>query len=258
MASIMKPLTRRASWLPPRSAWQPARSDRTRIVPAARGAAAARVRVSADRVIRSTVGLRPFRPVGFVVRAEKLDAKTVIHNYGHGGAGITLSWGTAQLAVDLAPRGERARVRRDRLRSGGAGHRAALAGARLLPDDLRSRNAADDHVQPGGRTVGAGLRLRSRARHARIPPPVRRGGAHCISPLPILSPASLWRALAAAVHPGARPRLHHAAAHQPEQRGGAALSGGRPVDRRPASFRCTVCSSPAHHADRTGDLPGRI
>jgi len=56
-------------------------------------------------VIRSTVGLRPFRPAGFVVRAEKLDTKTVIHNYGHGGAGITLSWGTAQLAVDLAPRG---------------------------------------------------------------------------------------------------------------------------------------------------------
>ncbi len=66
----------------------------------------ARVHVSADRVIRSTVGLRPFRPSGFVVRAEKLDAKTVIHNYGHGGAGITLSWGTAQLAVDLAPRGQ--------------------------------------------------------------------------------------------------------------------------------------------------------
>jgi D-amino-acid oxidase len=66
----------------------------------------ARVHVAADRVIRSTVGLRPFRPSGFVVRAEKLDAKTVIHNYGHGGAGITLSWGTAQLAVDLTPRGQ--------------------------------------------------------------------------------------------------------------------------------------------------------
>jgi len=34
-----------------------------------------------------------------VVRAEKLDQKVVVHNYGHGGAGITLSWGTAQLAV---------------------------------------------------------------------------------------------------------------------------------------------------------------
>jgi glycine/D-amino acid oxidase-like deaminating enzyme len=51
-------------------------------------------------MIRSTVGLRPFRASGFVVRGEKLDAKTVIHNYGHGGAGITLSWGTSQLAVE--------------------------------------------------------------------------------------------------------------------------------------------------------------
>jgi len=55
--------------------------------------------VSPERVIRTIVGLRPFRPSGFVVRAEKLDEKVVIHNYGHGGAGITLSWGTAQLAV---------------------------------------------------------------------------------------------------------------------------------------------------------------
>jgi glycine/D-amino acid oxidase-like deaminating enzyme len=62
----------------------------------------ARVKVAADRVIRTTVGLRPFRPSGFVVRAEKLGEKTVIHNYGHGGSGITLSWGTAQLAADLA------------------------------------------------------------------------------------------------------------------------------------------------------------
>src|SRR3954451_14475367 len=58
-----------------------------------------RVRVSPERVIRTIVGLRPFRPSGFVVRAQKLDAKTVIHNYGHGGAGITLSWVAAQLAL---------------------------------------------------------------------------------------------------------------------------------------------------------------
>jgi D-amino-acid oxidase len=59
----------------------------------------ARVQVAPERVIRTIVGLRPFRPSGFVVRGEKLDQKVVIHNYGHGGAGITLSWGTAQLAV---------------------------------------------------------------------------------------------------------------------------------------------------------------
>jgi D-amino-acid oxidase len=58
-----------------------------------------RVQVAPDRVIRTIAGLRPFRPSGFVVRAEKLDDRLVIHNYGHGGAGITLSWGTGLLAV---------------------------------------------------------------------------------------------------------------------------------------------------------------
>src|SRR5688572_13861490 len=62
----------------------------------------ARVNVSPSRVIRTVVGLRPYRPSGFVVRSERINNKTIIHNYGHGGAGITLSWGTAKLAVDLA------------------------------------------------------------------------------------------------------------------------------------------------------------
>lgn len=60
------------------------------------------VRVSHDRVIRATVGLRPHRPSGFVLRAEPLDGKTLIHNYGHGGAGMSLSWGTGQMAAELA------------------------------------------------------------------------------------------------------------------------------------------------------------
>ncbi len=61
-----------------------------------------------DRVIRTTVGLRPYRPSGFVLKAGKLDNKTIIHNFGHGGAGMSLSWGTASMASDLAqPHGER-------------------------------------------------------------------------------------------------------------------------------------------------------
>ncbi|MEX2126165.1 MAG: FAD-dependent oxidoreductase [Woeseia sp.] len=68
-----------------------------------------RVDVSADRVIRTVTGLRPFRSSGFVVRAEKLDDKTVVHNYGHGGGGITLSWGTSHLAMELAQQTEHRR-----------------------------------------------------------------------------------------------------------------------------------------------------
>ena len=60
------------------------------------------VRVSRDRVIRATVGLRPHRPSGFVLKAAKLDQKTIIHNFGHGGSGMSLSWGTATMAADMA------------------------------------------------------------------------------------------------------------------------------------------------------------
>jgi D-amino-acid oxidase len=59
------------------------------------------VNVAADREIRTVVGLRPFRPSGFVVRAESLGEKLLVHNYGHGGGGVTLSWGTAYLAAEL-------------------------------------------------------------------------------------------------------------------------------------------------------------
>jgi glycine/D-amino acid oxidase-like deaminating enzyme len=36
------------------------------------------------------------------VREEKLDHKTVLHNYGHGGAGISLGWGTGQMVGEMA------------------------------------------------------------------------------------------------------------------------------------------------------------
>jgi D-amino-acid oxidase len=60
------------------------------------------VNVSFDRVIRTTVGLRPHRDSGFVLRAEKLDAKTLIHNYGHAGAGMSLAWGCGVIAAEFA------------------------------------------------------------------------------------------------------------------------------------------------------------
>ena len=63
------------------------------------------VSVSRERLIRELVGLRPYRESGFVVRREGFGAKNVVHNYGHGGAGITLSWGTSKLATELGLQG---------------------------------------------------------------------------------------------------------------------------------------------------------
>src|SRR5438874_832696 len=60
------------------------------------------VKASWDRVIRTTVGLRPHRDSGFVLKADKLDDKLVVHNYGHGGAGMSLAWGTGLMAAELA------------------------------------------------------------------------------------------------------------------------------------------------------------
>ena len=60
------------------------------------------VKVSRERLIRTVVGLRPYRPAGFLVEVERLGDKWLIHHYGHGGAGITLSWGSAQQALELA------------------------------------------------------------------------------------------------------------------------------------------------------------
>lgn len=47
------------------------------------------------------VGLRPGRPA---IRLEKeilTDGRMVIHNYGHGGSGITVSWGCAQEVIEI-------------------------------------------------------------------------------------------------------------------------------------------------------------
>lgn len=52
-------------------------------------------------IIEDIVGLRPGRAE---VRLEKeqISGKVIIHNYGHGGSGVTLSWGCAEEVVELA------------------------------------------------------------------------------------------------------------------------------------------------------------
>src|SRR5258707_14108102 len=87
------------------------------------------VKVSRDRIIREVVGLRPYRPEGFRVEAERVGEKLLVHNYGHGGAGVTLSWGTASLAVDvLSEPGAITTGSRRRSRSRNSSRRFAVLG----------------------------------------------------------------------------------------------------------------------------------
>ena len=64
-----------------------------------------KLKLSKDRIIKETVGLRPFRPSGPRIEKEMLDKKTIVHNYGHGGSGWSLSWGTGHLARNLVMEG---------------------------------------------------------------------------------------------------------------------------------------------------------
>ncbi len=48
------------------------------------------------------MGLRPAREAGVRIEAEALpDGGLLVHNYGHGGAGVTVAWGCARAAAAL-------------------------------------------------------------------------------------------------------------------------------------------------------------
>lgn len=61
-----------------------------------------RINISPDRIIKETVGLRPYRLSGPRLDVQQLGQKTIIHNYGHGGSGFSLSWGTGHIAATNA------------------------------------------------------------------------------------------------------------------------------------------------------------
>jgi D-amino-acid oxidase len=60
------------------------------------------LRASLDRIFEISVCLRPFRAAGPRLDAEQVGDTLVVHNYGHGGSGWSLSWGSSMIAVQKA------------------------------------------------------------------------------------------------------------------------------------------------------------
>lgn len=62
----------------------------------------AAIRAEPERLFDITVCLRPFRAAGPRLDTETIGDTLVVHNYGHGGSGWSLSWGSATIAVGKA------------------------------------------------------------------------------------------------------------------------------------------------------------
>src|SRR5215813_9157519 len=62
------------------------------------GASFAPIEARVDRIRDITVCVRPFRPAGPRIEPESLGDTLVVHNYGHGGSGWSLSWGSSTRA----------------------------------------------------------------------------------------------------------------------------------------------------------------
>lgn len=60
------------------------------------------MRVGANELMDIKCCIRPFRALGPRLDAETVGDRLVIHNYGHGGSGWSLSWGSGEIAVGKA------------------------------------------------------------------------------------------------------------------------------------------------------------
>ncbi len=147
--------------------------------------------------------LRPYRAGGFVVRRDQLGDKALVHNYGHGGAGITLSWGTSQLAAQLGLAGHSGPVAVI-----GAGV-MGLTTARLvqeagLPVTIYTAELPPDTTsQPRRRPVGPDRPLSRSGGHSRMARAISERAGGQLGAIPAARRRPLRHPLAADLHRGA-------------------------------------------------------
>lgn len=131
--------------------------------------------LSDARVLRRVAGIRPYREGSFRLEAERLAGKPWVHNYGHGGAGVTLSWGCAEAAIELLSKAVPPRSRILVLGGGVMGISAAITarergfGVRLWARELSPRTTSDlAGAQWAPSLVALGSGTDARARLERI------------------------------------------------------------------------------------------
>jgi D-amino-acid oxidase len=126
------------------------------------------IRASVDRIFDITVCTRPFRAAGPRLDSEQIGDTLVVHNYGHGGSGWSLSWGSSTIAVQKAMAGSPREVAvlgcgvlglTSAILAQAAGAEVTIYAKELLPDARSSRAtgswtpdsriAAADKVAPG-------------------------------------------------------------------------------------------------------------
>ncbi len=193
-----------------------------------------------SRIIRTMAGLRPYRRKGFVVRADQLGEKRLVHNYGHGGAGITLSWGTSKLATELGLQGHSGPVAV--LGSGVVG----LSTARLVQEAGFPVTIYTAALPPDTTSNIAGGQFHPFAafhrgeRHVRVHGAVHPGARLQLAPLPDHGRRRLRHPLAADLRrdrqPGSEGHRHLPAGRPDAEQRREPVPGGRACF---ATIRCT-------------------
>ena len=57
-------------------------------------------KIEKDNIIGFNTGVRPYRNNGIRIELEKIKNIKVIHNYGHGGAGVSLCFGSCKQSIE--------------------------------------------------------------------------------------------------------------------------------------------------------------
>jgi glycine/D-amino acid oxidase-like deaminating enzyme len=158
---------------------------------------------------RCVSGLRPFREGGYRLEPERPAAapqKFIVHNYGHGGAGITMSWGTASKVRDLV-RNHLATTSDRTVAVLGSGVMGLTAATLLLDLGVQVKIYAEHFWKDTTSAVAGGQWAASKVEFS-DPNAVQGDPGDCLSNLQV-ERSAVWRLGSLQLHPCSRPQSGH-------------------------------------------------